>query len=301
MDLTAFKGIYSATFTPYDKQGAIDLDMQAKLIEFHVRNGLTGLYLCGSTGEGPMLDIAQRKELTRNAVRVANGRLKVIAHVGHICTDAAVELARDAEEHGADAISSINPIYYSYTDDIECRHYSGIADSVSLPVLIYANPLMTGKQTSDEQLFCIFAIENVVGMKYTGTDFYAMRNVSDRIQKPHVILSGSDERMAMGLVFGTQGAIGTHQNIIPGAFVKLYQLFKQERLQEVMALQQQINQLVIHLLSWRDLSIFKAAMRYVGFDCGWAKRPFAQLSEAEYRDLAKTLERFDELFAMSNR
>jgi len=299
MGIMDFEGVYSATFTPLDKSGNINLDVQAKIIEFHAANGLTGLYVCGSTGEGPMLSNDARKELTRNAVDVAGDRLKVIAHVGHASTDDAVELAKAAEADGAHAVSSVHPIYYGYTDERERRHYKTIADAVSVPMIIYAHPIMTGKEMSAEHLLRLFEIENVLGVKYTGMDFYSMRNIAKRIPKEHVIFSGSDERMVQGLVFGTQGAIGTTENILPGPFVQMYERFKQNDIRWVMDMQQQVNALISFLLGKGDLSYWKAVMRYIGFECGSGKLPFKQLTEAEYTAFARELEQFDALFALS--
>lgn len=299
MSIMDFEGVYSATFTPLDKKGNVDLDMQARIIDFHAANGLAGLYLCGSTGEGPMLSNEARKALARNAVDVAGDRLKVIVHVGHTCTDDAIELARAAETDGAHAVSSVHPIYYGYTDEREYRHYKAIADAVAIPMIIYAHPIMTGKEMSADHLLHLFEIENVLGVKYTGMDFFSMRNITDQIPKEHIIFSGSDERMVQGLVFGTRGAIGTTENILPAPFAQMYERFQQNDIRWVMDMQQRVNSLISFLLGKGDLSYFKAVMRYIGFDCGSAKMPFMQLTENEYNDFAKELEQFDELFALS--
>ncbi|MBT3380282.1 MAG: hypothetical protein HN742_21110 [Lentisphaerae bacterium] len=299
MSIMDFEGVYSATFTPLTDTGEPDLDMQARLVDFHASNGLAGLYLCGSTGEGPMLSNDARKLLTRNAVDVAGDRLKIIAHVGHTCTDDAVELAEAAEADGAHAVSSVHPIYYSYNDEREHRHYKAIADAVSVPMIIYAHPIMTGKEMSAEHLLRLFEVENILGVKYTGMDFYSMRNISDQIPKDHIILSGSDERMVQGLVFGTSGAIGTTENLLPGPFSEMYTRFQNDDIRWVMDMQQQINALIRFLLTKGGLTYFKAAMRYVGFDCGPAKLPFKQLTEQEYTDFAREMEQFDALFARS--
>ncbi len=299
MDLADFEGVYSATFTPYDRQGRFCSEMQARLIDFHARNGLRGLYLCGSTGEGVLLDTEERKQVTRSAVAAAQGRLRIITHVGHAATDVAVELARDAEAVGADAVSSVHPIYYSYTDEIEYRHYRAIADAVDIPLFIYAHPILTGREMPADHLLRLFEIPNIVGVKYTGMDFYSMRNISDRVPKPHLILGGSDERMIQGLVSGTRGAIGSYQNVVPAAFVTLHDLFRQGRVDEAMGMQQRVNALVTAVQAKRDLSYPKAIMRHIGFDCGWCRRPFKQLTEREYAEFARELEAFDELFALS--
>jgi len=299
MDIMELAGVYSATFTPYDRVGRINPDALGRLIDFQARNGLHGLYVCGSTGEGPMLSDEERKLMAKEAVALARGRMKVIVHVGHICTDAAVDLARHAEECGADGVSSIHPIYYRYSDEMEYGHYRAIADAVSVPMLIYAHPILTGREMSAEHLLRLFEVSNIVGVKYTGMDFYSMRNISDQVGKPHIILSGADERMVQGLVFGTKGAIGTNQNLLPAPFAQMLDRFNAGDVGRVMELQQQVNRLIQFLCAKRDLSYNKAVMRYLGVDCGWAKRPFKQLTEAEYAEFATDLEQFDDLFAMS--
>ena len=121
MNLSEFEGVYSALITPYDKKGRINLDMQSKIINFHIKNGIKGLYLCGSTGEGPMLETEERILISKNAIDTCKKKMKTIVHVGHICTDTAITLAKQAHAHGADAISSVQPYYYDFSEEIKYR------------------------------------------------------------------------------------------------------------------------------------------------------------------------------------
>jgi len=175
----------------------------------------------------------------------------------------------------------------------------GLVDCWMVRVDPALDPIMTGKEMSADHLLRLFEVENIQGVKYTGMDFYSMRNISDRIPKEHVILSGSDERMVQGLVFGTNGAIGTTENIFPAPFTQMYERFQQNDIRWVMNMQQRVNGLIRLLLDKGDLTYFKAVMRYIGFDCGSAKPPFKTLTEGEYSEFARELDQFDDLFSLS--
>ena len=135
MDASSFRGVYSATFTPYDKRGNIDFEMQEKVINFHSRNGIRGFYICGSTGEGPLLNENERIIVAENAIKCCRGRGKVIIHVGHVSTETAIALSKKAKKHGADAVSSIQPYYYHFSEEIEARYYQELSDAVDLSLI----------------------------------------------------------------------------------------------------------------------------------------------------------------------
>lgn len=296
--LASFKGIYTATISPLDKKGNINLQMQEKIIDFHKKNGIKGLYLCGSTGEAPLLDSRERMALAGNAIKCAKG-MKTIVHTGHVSTAQALELSKAAYNDGADAISSVKPYYYNFSEEIEYNYYRDLSSSVPLPFFIYVNTFSSKNEISLKHTLRLFKLKNVVGIKYTGVDFYTMRYISDQIPKKHLVLSGSDQRMIMGLSFGTCGAIGSFQNVIPAAFVKLWAMFNQGESEKACDLQQRINALIRMYEPLGDISYIKAMMRYIGFDCGNARKPFAQLTEKQYSRFARKLEQFDELFALN--
>ena len=105
------RGAYAAMFTPYDSDGKVNEAMIEKLVEHGLSNGLVGFYLTGSTGEGLLLSLEERKTVMDRAVKSVNGRAKLIAHVGCVATDDAVLLARHAAKIGIDWVSSVAPVY----------------------------------------------------------------------------------------------------------------------------------------------------------------------------------------------
>ena len=115
--MSGFQGIYPALLTPFKKDGTVNHEALRQLIRMNMDKGVTGFYVCGSTAEAFLLDTATRKELLETVVDEVNGKCKVIAHVGTISQNTAVELAQHAAKCGADAISSIPPFYYGFPFD----------------------------------------------------------------------------------------------------------------------------------------------------------------------------------------
>ncbi|MCF6177250.1 MAG: dihydrodipicolinate synthase family protein [Victivallaceae bacterium] len=291
IDLNSFRGAYSATFTPYNTNNTINTEMLGKIVDFQLNAGLSGFFVAGSAGESFLLTEAERKTVLDTVIAANCSRGKVIAHIGHISTDAAVRLAKHAEAAGADMISAIGPIFFGSTFDHIHRHYSEIAATTDLPLLLYSMERVHGI-LQPESYVKLFEIENVIGMKYSGTNFFAMQTLKNMVDRPSLFFSGSDEHCLGALATGVDGCIGTTQNIIPACFVELIRLYSENRNRQAASLQQQINQLIWILLKSEDYSYFKAAMRYIGYDCGNFRKPFKQLTEQEYQQFA---EEFDKL------
>lgn len=288
------KGVYSAIFTPYNKNGEVNVSMIEKIVEVHLKSGLKGFYVTGSTGECFMLSEEERKLVIENVIRCNQGRGKVIVHVGHISTDMAINLARYAEKCGADAVSAVGPVYFGSTFDHAYRHYSKIAGSTGLPFILYSLSNIQ-RDIVPELDIKFFNIKNVIGMKYTGTNFFAMQQLSKMIDKPHIFFSGCDELFLAALSFEVGGCIGTSQNFAPRHFVKIYNRFHEGNIEEARKVQERINKVIYLTLTNGERSYQKAAMRYIGYDCGNFRLPFKQLTEKEYTSFSQKLDRLNVL------
>ena len=165
------RGAYAAMFTPYGQDGKVNEAMIEKLVEHGLSNGLVGFYLTGSTGEGLLLSLEERRLVMERAVKAVNGRAKLIAHVGCVATDDAVTLARHAAKIGIDWVSSVAPVYYGQNFNAAYRHYERISNATDLPFMIYS--LKTAVVPERDVKF--FDLPNVKGMKYTGTDYFAVQ------------------------------------------------------------------------------------------------------------------------------
>lgn len=279
-------GVYAALFTPFTKDNRVNEEMIGRMIEYGLRNGMRGFYLTGGTGEGLLMSKAERKQVYRAAVKASKGRAKLIAHVGCVNTDDAAELARAAADAGCDWVSSVPPVYYGKKPDDIYNHYRIISSATDLPFLIYAVNGVVNPATDVR----LFDLPNVKGMKYTGTTFYDVQRLKRRIGKETFFVSGSDQHFSAALAFGDvfDGSIGTLQNVIPAHFEKIWRLALANDFRSAAKVQEEANRAVEFVChTFPKQSLRKAAMRYIGLDCGMFRPPYEPYTEAEYADFCE--------------
>jgi len=285
-DFKDMAGVYSAMISPFKKDGSLNEAAVEQMVEFGIQSGLHGFYLTGGTGEFTLMSVAERKKLYRRAVKAANGRCKLIAHVGATRTDDAVELARYAADIGCDWVSSVAPIYYGQNATAQFAHYKMISEASDLPLMIYS----FGNTLVPDRDLKLFDLKNVKGMKYTGSDFYAVQSMRRKIGKETFFVAGRDELLGCALALGDtfQGGIGTSYNMIPRHFVALYEASLKGDGAAVARLQSEINRFVELLVGCPNWSCWKAFMLVHGIDCGSARMPCGPgLSEKERKTWAK--------------
>jgi len=209
-----FHGLWPAMLTPLDASGQPAWSETEKLVELFVGQQLDGLYLLGSTGQGPLLSVAQRQAVTECVVRTAARRIPVMVHVGAVSTEDAVTLARHAARTGADAISSVGPIYYRAAPDAVFEHYRQIGSAGELPFFVYhlsvVNTLSLGGREYVDRLL---SLPNIAGMKFTDRDLYQLGLICAYAGSDLQIFSGADELLCQAALCGTVGAIGTFFNV----------------------------------------------------------------------------------------
>lgn len=291
-EFAGMDGVFTALFTPFAKDGSLNEPMIDREIEYGLRNGIRGFYLTGGTGEGLKLTFEERVRVYRRAARAAKGRAKLIAHVGCVASEEAARLARAAADCGCDWISSVPPVCFGKKFEDALRHYEIISSATNLPFLIYS---VGGNEIVPDRDKRLFDIPNVKGMKYTGTDFYAVQRLKRRLTKEVLFLSGSDQHFIAALSFGNvfSGSIGTVQNICPERFVKIYALMRAGKWAEAAREQETVNRIVEFVChSHANLSFRKGMMRYIGLDCGSFRAPDAALTEAEYAELEQAADQF---------
>ncbi len=209
-----FRGVWPAMLTPLEINGEPALDQVDQLVELFVEQGLDGLYILGSTGQGPLLAVTQRKTVAERVVKSATGRIPVMVHVGAAATDDAIELARHAAEIGADAVSSVAPYYYPVTADAVFEHYRQIGAATQLPFFVYhLSATNTLSLQAGEYVDRLLSLPNIAGMKYTDLDLCQLglihAHAGDRLQ----LFSGADQLVSHAVLSGATGAIGTFYNL----------------------------------------------------------------------------------------
>ena len=281
-------GAYSALYTPFKKDGALNEEMVEKVIEYGISKGLKGFYLTGSTGEGFLLSKDERKRVFERAVKAAGGRAKLIAHVGCISSDDAVELAKHAAKVGIDWVSSVAPVYFGQNFEAAYDHYKRISSATDLPFMIYS----LGADIVPDRDAKFFDLKNVKGMKYTNYKYWTVQALRDRLSKEAIFFAGADEQVLPALATGIfSGCIGTSQNVIPAHFAKMCELAAANDFASAAALQAEVVRFVELLIARPNGSWHKSMMKYIGLDCGEGRAPNGRpLAKAELKELFAKLD-----------
>ena len=276
------RGIVPALLTPFDTEGQVDEKETRKLIRYLIDKGSSGFFTTGSTGEGLLLSLQERKQVCEIAVSECSGEVPVIAHVGALSTNDAVELAAHARTAGAAAVGSITPIYYGYGIKDIVEYYTKIGQASDLPVYVYYIPMRTGASLSlSDYLEEISAIPNLAGIKYSDNNLYLLQKIVAEIGDKLNILSGFDEILSAALMMGAHGGIGSNYNILPELFLGVYDAIQTSNIPQARDKQFRINSYVDIMLEYGGLPMLKHTMGYRGIECGDCRPPLHALTDKE--------------------
>ncbi|MFC5411484.1 dihydrodipicolinate synthase family protein [Larkinella bovis] len=210
MSIQKFKGVWPALFTPVDARGKLNVPELEKLVELMINQGMDGLYLLGSTGQGFLFSEEERKEVTARTLQCSNGRIPVMVQVGAMNTEESIRLARHAAEQGADGISSVGPIYYGGGNSaMAITHYTRIAEATDLPFF----PYQIGGAASNDVIQKLLQLPQVKGMKLTTDKLLEIGSIANKAGDRWQLFSGADELLCQAALCGTAGAIGTFYNM----------------------------------------------------------------------------------------
>lgn len=282
--------ILPALVTPLDNQGRLDESSAERLIGHLYQQGVGGLYVLGSTGEGVFLDSAIRRRLAELCVRLSRGRGKVIVHVGAVEGSVAYELARHAGEIGADAVSSIPPFVGGYSWP-EVEEYYRTLTSAGPPVVAYYIPNITGERVPLDRLSGLCELPGVAGIKFTDANLYLMQRLRRRMSPDQVLYNGPDEMLALGLAMGADGGIGTTYNFMPCEILQIAAHVAAGKWAEAIALQKQVNDVIEILLSYPAWAATKQILFWQGLlDCPQCAPPRRMLDDSARNELRSRLE-----------
>lgn len=267
-------GVIPAMLSTFDENENLDLN-RARILTRHLcAKEIGGLYLTGSTGEGFMMTVDERKAFVETVLDEVAGKVPVIVHVGAISTKASEELARHAAAAGADAISSVPPIYWHFSDDAIAGYYSDLVQASGLPMIVY-NIALAGLVSFD-MMKRLGSIQGVQGVKYTAATHYDMFRIKEVLGQDFRVYSGADEMAMSGLAFGSDGIIGSTYNVIADLFIRLNKEMAAGKLLEVEKTQHAANRLIFTMLKYDLMPALKAILKSEGVDAGVCRRPFTR-------------------------
>lgn len=298
IDSPPLLGLVAATFTPFRPDGNVDYEKIPALAEHLSRNGVRGIYVCGSTGEGPSLTISERKKVAEAYRRAAGDSMRTIIHVGHTSIGEVQELAAHAHSIGADAISAVAPHYFKpqSAEDLVAFFEKAIATAPDLPFYYYHIPALTGLSVSPVDFLKLAAerMPTLRGIKYTDSDLSGLSHCQD--VGDFDVLFGRDEMLLSSLVLGVRGAVGSTYNLAPALYVRIIEEYERGDHEKARELQKLSARMIRAIVGAGGESAIKYPMHRHGLGCGPRRLPMASLSPEQEAEIDRRLDElgFDE-------
>lgn len=227
-----FSGVYTALITPFNEDGSIDFDAYRALINNQIKEGISGLLPCGTTGESPTLSHKENLKVVEEAIKIADGKIPVVAGTGSNSTREAIDMTKIAKSMGSDASLQVAPYYNKPTQEGLYRHFMTIADQCDIPILVYNIKGRSGVNINTDTLLRMAKHENIVGVKEASGDIGQMMDVIQNRPEGFSVMVGDDNIAFPFTALGGDGVVSVISNILPGKMEKMIQLTRQGKMEE---------------------------------------------------------------------
>ena len=283
-----FKGCGTAISTPFTKDG-VNFDEFGKLIEFQIAEGVDSIIVCGTTGESSTMTEKERKDTIKYAIDKINGRIPVIAGTGSNNTQATIEMSKYAESVGADALLVVTPYYNKTTQAGLVEHYKAIANSTTLPIIVYSVASRTGVNITPETCLELSKIPNIVAVKEASGNISQVAKIAALCEDNLHIYSGNDDQIVPVLSLGGLGVISVLSNVAPKYTHNLVQNFFDGNIKEATKMQLDALDLVNSLFCEVNPIPVKEALNMMGYNYGVPRLPLVRLSEKNQERLKNSM------------
>ena len=281
-DLKKYNGIIPAFYACYDAEGKVNPAAVRELTQYYIDKGVQGLYVGGSSGECIYQSVAERKLVLEEVMKVAKGKLTIIAHIACNNTADSQELAAHAESLGVDAIASIPPIYFKLPPHAIAKYWNDMsAAAPNTDFIIYNIPQLAGVSLSVPLLKEMLKNPNVIGVKNSSMPTQDIQMWAD---EGAIVFNGPDEQLISGLVMGAVGGIGGTYGAMPELYVELYRCVKAGEMAKALEIQNDCCRIIYKMCSGHGnmYGMIKEILRINGGpDCGSVRLPLAALVEAD--------------------
>lgn len=284
MKKTVFTGIATALVTPLTADG-VDYEALARLLDWQCGEGVDGLVICGTTGEGSTLTDEEHREVIRFSIEHVAGRVPVIAGTGSNDTDYALELTDFACKAGADGVLVVTPYYNKATQNGLIRMFSEIADRASAPVILYNVPSRTGVNIAPKTVAALAEHPNICGIKEASGNISQIAEIMALCGDKIDLYSGNDDQIVPILSLGGKGCISVLSNPMPRAAVEICRRFFAGDVKGAAALQLQLLPLINALFSEVNPIPVKSAMAALGFCEEYLRLPLTVMEQQHRRVL----------------
>jgi 4-hydroxy-tetrahydrodipicolinate synthase len=295
-----FTGTGTALVTPFRRDGSLDEPTLRALIKRQINAGIDFLVPCGTTGESPTLTHEEHLRVVEIAVKLAKGRVPVLAGAGGYNTAEVIALARELAEIGADGILSVTPYYNKPTQEGLFQHYKAIAEAITLPIIVYSVQGRTGVNVEPATVRRLAAIENIAGIKEASGNISQMAAILNAVPDNFIVLSGDDSITLPLIALGGRGVISVVSNEVPADMARLTRLALNGDFQGAREIHRRVHPLMeVNFVESNPIPV-KAAMAQMGLlEPVWRLPlvPPKAESEARVRAVLESLELVERVHA----
>lgn len=291
--MAIFTGAGVAIVTPMKENGEVNYEKLGELLEYQIANGTDAIIICGTTGESSTLDHEEHLDVIKYAIDKVAKRLPVIAGTGSNCTETAIYLSQEAEKLGADALLIVTPYYNKATQKGLIQHYTKIANSVTLPIIMYNVPGRTGCNILPETAVTLAKnVENIVAIKEASGNIAQVAKIMSLADGCIDLYSGEDGQVVPALSLGGKGVISVLSNIAPRETHDMVALYLEGKVKESCELQLKAIPLVEALFCEVNPIPVKTALNLMGMGAGAFRGPMCEMEEANKEKLIKAMKDF---------
>lgn len=283
------KGCCTALITPFNNSGNVCRQYYRNQINFQIKNGVSGILSCGTTGEAPALNQDEWLMTVKSAVEYAAGRVYVVAGTGTNNTKQTIERTKLAKKAGADYALVITPYYNKPNQAGLFKHFSAVAKESKMDIIIYNVPSRTGVSISPDTVAELSAIKNIIGIKEASGSLNQATEILMKAKKGFVLMSGEDSITLPLMSIGASGVICTSSNLIPAEMQSLFELYYSGQYDEAIKMHRHVYNMTRVLFTEVNPVPLKYAMKKAGRDRGHLRLPLAELSAPNKKKVDEVL------------
>ena len=277
--MSIFKGAGVALVTPMKADMSVDYDKLEELVDFHVKNGTDSIIICGTTGEAATQSHEEHLATVKACVEFTKKRIPVIAGTGSNCTETAIYLSQKAEEYGADGLLVVSPYYNKATQKGLVGHFTAVADSVKLPIILYNVPSRTGCNILPATVAeLVKNVDNIVGIKEASGNISQVAQVMNLTDGKIDLYSGNDDQIVPVLSLGGVGVISVLANVAPKETHDIVAKYLAGDVKGSLELQLKYLPLIDALFSEVNPIPVKKALNLMGMNVGTLRMPLTEMS-----------------------
>lgn len=292
--MAIFKGAGVALVTPMKEDLSVDYEKLEELVNFHVENGTDAIIICGTTGEAATLSHEEHLDVIKACVEYTKKRIPVVAGTGSNCTETAIYLSKKAEEYGADGLLVVSPYYNKATQEGLVKHFTAVANSVKLPILLYNVPSRTGCNILPETIVKLVKnVDNIVGVKEASGNISQVAKLMELADGQVDLYSGNDDQIVPVMSLGGIGVISVLSNIAPKETHDIVAKYLDGDTKGSLELQLKYLSVIDALFKEVNPIPVKKALNLMGKKVGSLRMPLTDMSEANTAILEAQMKKVD--------